>query len=321
MKINNIILKFTINIYLVGILFACTVSSKNAQAPGVIYVASRGDPRASNIVWSPEDSTKILVSAIELVRHNTQVYILDIETKKKTVLIDTGSGVIGEGWSPNGKQITLSVDGAMERFSQGGLWIINTDDNSLELISNKSGAVIWLPDGNTLALLTLEITSGQNPRRLSIYMIDIQTKESKMIYSNPKAIPSGFSASPDGKYLVFSLASGVSNGINDLYILDIKTGIVRQLTDDGSSSGPKWSPYGDVIAYVKSNKAENKTTHSLYLTNPDGRCNVEAPNIEYVFSITWSPDGRKIAFLGEDGIYILDTNIVFGRDIYQNLCK
>ena len=175
-----------------------------------------------------------------------------------------------------------------------------------------------LPDGNTLALLTKDF----NPPRVSVYLINLQTKESNLIYSNPKAITySGFSSSPDGKYLVFSLDFGYSSAITDLYILDVQTGTVRQLTQDGASSGSQWSPAGDLIAYVKSSKVNNKATHSLHIIHPDGTCDVAIPNLDYAFSPTWSPDGRKIAFLSENGIYFLDIDEVFERDIYMDLCQ
>ena len=316
MRILNIVQKILVLLSISELLLACNVSS-TTPSPGLTYVTSRGNPRAQSVSWSPTDSTKILVNASNVAEHNTQVYLLDILTRKKKFLVDSDSGAAGGDWLANGNQIALSVESA-EGFPQAGLWIVNTKDNSIELFSEREGAVTGLPDGNTLALLTKDF----NPPRVSIYLINIQTKESNLIYSNPKAITStGFSLSPDGRYLVFALDFGNTNTINDLYVLDLQDRTVRQLTQDGASSSPRWSPIGDLIAYVKSSRVNNKARHSLHLVHQDGTCDVEVPNLDYAFSPTWSPDGRKIAFLSEDGIYVLDIDKVLGRDIYKNLCQ
>ncbi len=316
MRILNIVQKILILVPMSKLLLACNVSS-TTPSPGFTYVTSRGNPQAQSVSWSPTDATKILVNASSVTKHNTQVYLLDILTKKKFFLVDSDYGASDGNWIVNGNQIALSVESA-EGFPQAGLWIMNTKDNSIKLFTEKEGIAIGLPDGNTLALLTKDF----NPPRVSIYLINIQTKESKLIYSNPKAIAyTGFSSSPNGKYLVFSLDFSDFNAITNLYILDVETGTVRQLTQDGVSSGPQWSPIGDLIAYVKSSKVNNKATYSLHLIHQDGICDVEIPNLDYAFSPTWSPDGRRIAFLSEGGIYVLDIDRAFGRDIYKNLCQ
>ena len=322
MKILRLASKPLVIIFTIGMTIACTVFNTSAPAPGITYVASRGNPRANSIVWSPQDSTKILVSAIGFPKNDSQVYVLDITSKKKAVLIGTDySGVVGEGWSPDGKQIVLSVAVAERRFPQSGLWTVNTEDGSMELLSVKVDAVAWLPDGNTLGIMTLDLGFTQNPRQVSIYLMDIETKVSKLVYSNQKAITfSGFSSSPDGERLIFSLNSDYYSSQSDLYILDVPTGTVRQITHDGASSGPEWSPKNDLITYVKSHKVGDNATHSLHILLPDGSCDLEIPNTGEAYSPTWSPDGSRIAFIGEDGVYVLNVEKVFGRDIFKNLC-
>jgi Tol biopolymer transport system component len=320
MRILNIVQRILVLALISELLLACNVFSKppNISVSGISYVTSRGEPRAQSVIWSPTDATKLLVNASNVMSHSSQVYILDILTMEKTPLVDTDYGAVEGSWLPDGKQIILTVEGATKTFSQAGSWIMNIKDNSLQFLSEKEGIASWLPDGNTLVLLTKDF----NPPQVSIYLMNTQTKETNLIYSNPKAIVfSGFSLSPDGSDLVFSLDFSDSTAVADLYILDVQTGTVRQLTQDGASSGPQWSPIGDLIAYVKSSRVNNKAKYLLHLIHPNGTCDVEIPNLDYAFSPTWSPDGRKIAFLGEDGIYILDIDKVFERDVYKNLCQ
>jgi Tol biopolymer transport system component len=321
MRILGIALRILICVFIAGSLLACNLSNTSSQAPGVTYIISRGNPPADSIAWSPKDPTKILVNAIGLVQHSSQVYIFDIATKKKTMLVETDNGAVSGIWAPDGKQVILLVEGGTNGFSQGGLWVMNVEDNSLDLFSDKAGVVAWLPDGNTIAVLTKDSASAQNPQQISIYLMDVHTKETKLIYSNREAISySGFSPSPDGNYLVFSLNSNYYSITPDLFMLDVRTRAVNQLTHDGASGDPQWSAKGDLIVYVKATKIEDKTTNSLHIFSSDGNCDLKIPNVESAFSPTWSPDGRQIAFLSDDGIYVLDLDIAFGRDIYQNTC-
>ena len=82
-------------------------------------------------------------------------------------------------------------------------------------------------------------------------------------------------------------------------------------------AGTSSNANGDLIAFTSYRNGKG----DIYVINVDGtgetRLTTDSANDS---DAEWSPDGRKIAFLGEEGIYILDTTIVFGRDIYQNLC-
>ena len=313
---------YTLFLAFICVLMAgCSVINQYSKIPGVNYVSSLGNPDASDIIWSPFDSTNLLVSAGNSIRRKAKVYILDIETRKRTLLAETNYGVMdGSGWSPDGKYVALSVEGGTKGFSQWGLWLINTENHSMEYLSDRTGYVVWLPDGDVLAFITGDLVSAQNPRRISIYLMDIPTKNMELVYSNPDALAySSITSSPDGRYLVFMLMFDYYSD-NDLFVLDLQTGVVHQLTHDGTSWFPRWSPAGNLIAYQTDHEVGNKIMPSLHIALPDGSCDIEVSDLDYATSPTWSPDGRKIAFIGKDGIYTLDTDIVFGRDIYENLC-
>lgn len=65
----------------------------------------------------------------------------------------------------------------------------------------------------------------------------------------------------------------------------------RQLTDDGLSYSPRWSPDGKKIAYCSG----PEPTVSLKLMDPDGSNKVELlSNQDSIFDFRWSPDSSKI---------------------------
>lgn len=303
-------------------LISCNVVNKYSRYPGISYIGSVGNPPADTLVWSPHNTNVILINANRLGYGTAQVYLLDIATKRKTVLSETDYGEIwATSWFPDGKQVVLTVAEATRGFSQPGLWAVNTEDLSTEFVLDKYGYAFLMPDEKFLGLLSVELATINSPRQVSFSLIDIQNKEEKTVYANDAAITFlGASLSLDGQKLVFSL--NFRNGdANDLFILDVNSGKVTQLTHNGGSTFPAWSPRTSIIAYQQTlvdSGGKRKTT--LHLINADGTCDLEIPYLEDVLSPTWSPDGTQIAFIGEDGIYVIDLDLLFGRDIYQNLC-
>lgn len=125
----------------------------------------------------------------------------------------------------------------------------------------------------------------------------------------------GFSWSPDSQNLVFFL--GDSDARN-LYVIDIRTLVMVQLTENELNYAPTWSPTGEFIAYNKVMTGSPKS--SLHLIKLDGTCDIEIPNMNDVRSPTLSPDGKKLAFVALDGVYYLEIDKVFGESGHQSLC-
>ncbi|HRF93588.1 MAG TPA: hypothetical protein PLZ51_00270, partial [Aggregatilineales bacterium] len=64
---------------------------------------------------------------------------------------------------------------------------------------------------------------------------------------------SDFDISPDGQFIAYSARDG-GRMVGDIYLLELATTVVRQLTDCSASSdhcfNPVFSPLGDKIAFV-----------------------------------------------------------------------
>src|SRR5262245_59499088 len=97
--------------------------------------------------------------------------------------------------------------------------------------------------------------------------------------------------SPDGSRLVFTVSEPVKGTARarSIWLLDVASGQLRQLTFSGKSDGsPRWSPDGRSIAFT----SDRSGGAQLYLLSLGGG---EAAQLtdrkERVESFRWSPDG------------------------------
>lgn len=280
---------------------------------GITFVTSRGSrPSAQSIVWSPTDGNKILVTAYETPQEPAEVYILDIKTGQKDVLVQQLPAYFFEAkWTPDGKHALILAENNTKGFEPSGWWMVDISTKSSEYLMIPNDDAAWSSDGKTIAVLHQEENSAHDIIKIELQLINMETKEEETIATYDKAdFSSGLSWSADGQYLVFSLGK---IGFNGLYVLNMKTRQATKITENIGSANPAWSPKGNVIAFEK--------YPSVYLIDMDGKCESEIPNLENVWSPTWSPDGKKLGYVGRDGIYFLEIDKVLGRDIYQNLCQ
>lgn len=73
---------------------------------------------------------------------------------------------------------------------------------------------------------------------------------------------------------------------------------------DSSSMQPRWSPNGDVIAYVSKESGVKR----LYLVENGVKKEIMSGGEKDVHTYAWSPDGKKIAFVRDDKLWIYDGN-------------
>jgi len=317
--INKIRLYYLLVLFLcISLLSACSLTHEYEQYEGITYIAPVGHPPADTLVWSPVDPNKILVTASEVGFRDAQVYILDIDKGQKTILLETESGdIYGDTWSPDGRYIILTAAPETMGYEQGGVWLWDTDKSSLEVfINSESYSVDWSPDGKTLALATVTRKTSDTPREISLSLLDIDSMEEEVIFTGTEDQHVwGLSWSPDGRQLVFSLGT---LDTSNLHLLEVHTRQTDQLTKEDDDVFPEWSPKGNLIAYGKYKNVDGKNMYFISFINPEKKCEIQIPYpLGFVFSSTWSPDGKKIAFVGSDGIYTLELEAVFGEEFYR----
>lgn len=167
---------------------------------------------------------------------------------------------------------------------------------SLEFI-NSAGA--WNPYSNQITIST--IVKG----RPVLTIIDIQSDKTIKEIRFPKLgeilNPSW---SPDGHSIIFS---ALANGQSDLFIYNLQTDSLKQITNDlYSDLQPDWSPDGKNIAFV----TDRYTTKISLLNNGQYQLaiyNLETGRIKKVSTFKegkninpqWSSDGKNLYFLSD----------------------
>jgi serine/threonine protein kinase/Tol biopolymer transport system component len=107
--------------------------------------------------------------------------------------------------------------------------------------------------------------------------------------------------SPDGRYVAVTNRGGQE----DLYVVEVATGEIRQLTNDPERDrGAVWSPDGAKI-YFYSQRDENR--YEIWSINADGSGldRVTRTSGRSVWYPSLSPDGKMLAFYNDENTYLL----------------
>lgn len=191
-------------------------------------------------------------------------------------------------------------------------------ENEIDALNFIESAGTWSPDSKQFAFIAF--SKGKN----KLLIVDVFNEKLVKEFLIP-GIPSfNYPAwSPDGQTIV---VSGLVEGINDLYSYNLKTGEVKQLTNDKwCNIHPSWSPDGKYLVYstdqptepdIKENKKVGYYIATLEVAT--GKTKVhrffpEAENLNPMFS----SNGKSIYFLSNsDGFrnlysYNLETGEIY----------
>ncbi|MEX1296040.1 MAG: hypothetical protein AB1Z67_07705 [Candidatus Limnocylindrales bacterium] len=161
--------------------------------------------------------------------------------------------------SPAGNNVVVVSDGRDGDDNGVTMHVVNTRSGRMNRVGTSSQALgtIYLghndPDfdrtGTRIAFTYNDNAGTEGNPRVGIFTCQSRNKcsngKTKLLkhgYANP-------SWSPDGKLLAVETTDG---GGRDIAIITAKNGVERvQLTNDGNSFAPEFSPSGDRIAYLK----------------------------------------------------------------------
>ena len=192
------------------------------------------------------------------------------------------------------------------------IYVMNADGKNPRRLTNNPAsdyAPSWSPDGKRIAFIS---DRDRHPRRRipdwfasEIYVMDADGGNQQNLTNHPSDDRSP-SWSPDGKRIVFESDRDNDKGHNiEIYVMDAdgsnQINITKNLTSD---TDPAWSPDGKRIVF--SAQREGHVVHNLdiiyeiYVMDADGGNQQRlTENRNNDWNPVWSPDGKRIAFMGD----------------------
>ena len=219
-------------------------------------------------------------------------------------------------WSPDGRRIAFTRnedEGESTTFTNDDVFVMDADGAHIrqvtpEVNGSSSGQPAWSPDGRTIVYV-------RGPSRASAVvaatplafgeLLEVDAdggEETRLTSGEPDAAPAW---SPDGREVVFVRGHDLSkpSGDMDLFVVNAAGGTPRRLTHTPQSleTAPAWSPDGSRIAFARSGSTSAFTGKTaIVVINRDG--SGESILLQHKlysetsYGLSWSPDGRNIAF-------------------------
>jgi WD40-like Beta Propeller Repeat len=224
--------------------------------------------------------------------------------------------------------IFSEVGGWIAYGDNDGIWAVDPtspDDpkSRIQLSTERGRPLAWSSDGSKLLILRPEQDRWPAPRRL--FELNADGTETHLTTSKVYVLGGGWSPpdiggsfSPDGSQVIYANKSSI-------YVVDAQGGTPRVL-QTGSRRwfsvnerrvralpyNPTYSPDGTQIAYFDGAGVTGEgIVHQLRVMNADGsggRVLFESQETLRVYNLAWSPDGERLAFGIDKGIYIIGAD-------------
>jgi Tol biopolymer transport system component len=144
---------------------------------------------------------------------------------------------------------------------------------------------------NRSALMRANIDAQQHVSQISVVVDD----NARNFHVRP---------SPDGKRIAFDSDRGGSRAV---YVADVDGRHARRLSGRGYGAAPTWSPDGKRLVFIRAEPARPRVWNLWQLTLASGELSrLTAHRYGQVWSGSWFPDGRRIAYSHEDHLIVLD---------------
>jgi Tol biopolymer transport system component len=189
-------------------------------------------------------------------------------------------------------------------YSSGGnLYLIGPNQADEQLITSEveTSLPVWNPDRTKIAFYSFD-PNGQS-RNGSLYVIDVDGTNLKMLAQHVYLADGWASWSPDGTKIAFTSGDlDISQGYTPttIQIVDIETGEIKTVTGEDTKyvTSATWSPTGDRIAFISHQPTRHQGDGPTYRQSGDVyvlnlatgvSTNVTNQRVTHADRVNWSP--------------------------------
>lgn len=178
-------------------------------------------------------------------------------------------------------EASLSPDGKTLAYADyyGNLWLRSLAASTTKMIE-QGHSPLWSPDGNKIAY---RFRDNKGNNHIGIY--DVETSSSFSLTDDMEVSEGSPSWTSDGKRIAFVSNRG---GSQEVWMKDLVTESLAQVTQDAHASNPKISPDGRKLTYFEGNV--------LYLVDLLRGTKLQLDDQTDGHSLDWPPDSSRLTF-------------------------
>jgi Tol biopolymer transport system component len=195
-------------------------------------------------------------------------------------------------WSPDGRLIaSVGAGGIVVRSPNGSVV-----RRAVIPVEGSIAEVDWSPDGAWISYL-VEHCSYEDPRGYvvppcaDLWVVRPDGRANRRLLDREVDMGDldvSYSWSPQSLRLVYEV---LSSGATTLGVVDLRSGASRRIPGTAGAADPTWSSRGK-IAFVRGS--------AVYLVQPNGRSLRRLVRGTSPSRTSWSPDGRRLAYLADE---------------------